>query len=636
MTPRFTILLPVHRPPVLLPYAVETVLGQSETDWELFIICDGAPQATVEAAQAFAAADSRITACVFAKGERLGEAHRHQVLQAARGEFVCQIADDDLWLRHHLREIAALLQSVEFGNLTVVNVNPDTPWTHSRHRLETPQVQARMRAERFNFFGPSDAGYRLSTYRRLPVGWSPAPPDLWTDLHMWRKFLALEGIAAGTRQTIQTVHMAASLRGDVSLTDREAETVKWIERIRQGLRFDLTFEDGPDGPHITFGRLAFEQSGPRQLRGPLLEQPSSKDDLPTVSEPTSIASPLLRLHVAAFAPLLLDIRGRLPSQALARDPALEVTFAAGLPIALPAAPAGQPKVIVLQRPFYPTEEQMLSDFTHILRNGWVIVIEVDDHPDFISSQLKRAVAGTEWSKYRHVHAVQTSTEALSGVFRPLNPHIRTFPNAVFDLPPFPEREGSPSVFYGAVSRGDFPVAVAASFKNLIGDNPRTQFVVVHDRAVFEALATKRKTFHPTLPYDAYLDAMAACDICLSPLQGAPGEEFKSDAKFLDASRGGVLTIASPTVYGDTIRDGVTGLIAKDLRDWDRQLRIALRNNDRRRAMARAAWEYVRDERMFASQAAERRDWYLSLWANREALTRDLLARVPALAARVAG
>lgn len=352
--------------------------------------------------------------------------------------------------------------------------------------------------------------------------------------------------------------------------------------------------------------------------------------------PEPDAAPPLRLHVAAFASTLLDIRGRLPSLALAADPALESTFAQGLPITLPATPADQPKVLVLQRPFYDTEERMLGDLTHILRNGWVVVIDVDDHPDFIARQQGRPQAATDWSKFAHVHAVQTSTPALAEAFRARNPQVKVFPNAVFDLPPFPERAGSPSVFYGAANRGPFPAQVAASLKNVIRDNPRTSFVVVHDRAVFDALPTKRKTFHPTLPYEAYLEAMAACDICLSPLQGTPGEAFKSDAKFLDAARGGVLMIASPVVYADTIRDGETGLIARDLRDWDRQLRIALRNGDKRRAMARAAWDYVRDERMFSGQTAERRDWYLGLWANREALTRDLLARVPALAARLAG
>ncbi|WP_421934697.1 glycosyltransferase [Phenylobacterium sp.] len=260
MTPRFSILLPIHRPPVLLPYAVETVLGQSEADWELFIICDGAPEATAEAARAFAAADPRITACVFPKGERFGEAYRHEVLQGARGDFVCQIADDDLWLRHHLREMAALLESVEFGALTAVEIYPDRPWTHSVYRLEDQAVRERMLRERFNFFGPSDVGYRMSTYRRLPVGWAPAPPDIWTDLHMWRKFLALDPILVGSRTTIQTVHMADALRVGMDLADREAETLKWMERIRRGLRFDLTIEDGPGGPRITNGRLAYDEA----------------------------------------------------------------------------------------------------------------------------------------------------------------------------------------------------------------------------------------------------------------------------------------------------------------------------------------------------------------------------------------
>ncbi len=258
MTPRFTILLPVHRAPALLPYAVETVIGQSESSWELFIICDGAPAATVEVARAFAARDSRIQAFAFEKGQRLGEAHRHLVLQQARGEFVAQIADDDLWLRHHLRELAALLAKVEFGNLTAVEIYPDKPWTYSRHQLDDRAVRERMRREAFNFFGPSDVGYWLSTYLRLPEDRAPAPPNIWADLHMWRKFLALEPLAAGSRLTVQTVHLAASLRGDMDLAEREAEARRWIERIRRGLRFQLTIEDGPDRPRIAGGMLVYD------------------------------------------------------------------------------------------------------------------------------------------------------------------------------------------------------------------------------------------------------------------------------------------------------------------------------------------------------------------------------------------
>ena len=67
--PTFTVLAPIHRPPDLLPFAIRSVLDQTRSDFELFIICDGAPEATAEAARAFAAQDRRIRAFVHPKGD---------------------------------------------------------------------------------------------------------------------------------------------------------------------------------------------------------------------------------------------------------------------------------------------------------------------------------------------------------------------------------------------------------------------------------------------------------------------------------------------------------------------------------------------------------------------------------------
>jgi hypothetical protein len=52
---------------------VETVLGQSESDRELFVTCDGASAATARAAEAFATANPPHHRLHFEKGERLGE-----------------------------------------------------------------------------------------------------------------------------------------------------------------------------------------------------------------------------------------------------------------------------------------------------------------------------------------------------------------------------------------------------------------------------------------------------------------------------------------------------------------------------------------------------------------------------------
>jgi glycosyltransferase involved in cell wall biosynthesis len=227
----FTVLLPVVRPPHLLPFAVASVLRQTQASFELFIICDGAPSETVDAARALAAPDPRVVVFPFPKGERHGELHRHQVLQQATGRYVCQIADDDQWFPDHLRQMERLLAKVEFGNVLHTFVSPkDEPGIFLAD-LADPTVQQRMKTEAWNFFGPTVSGYRLQTYRRMPVGWSPAPEGVWSDLFMWRKFLALEGISVGTRFVSTSLHFPASMRQQWSPQRRQEESKRYADLL---------------------------------------------------------------------------------------------------------------------------------------------------------------------------------------------------------------------------------------------------------------------------------------------------------------------------------------------------------------------------------------------------------------------
>lgn len=229
--PTFTILLPVHRSPAMLPYAIESVLAQERQDFELFVICDGTPQETVSCAQDFAARDNRIRLFVHSKGERHGEAYRDDALQNAHSTYVCQIGDDDLWFPTHLTEMAALLRTVDFGNLSHVEVRADGRVVSLSGDVGEAAVRQRMLQENFNFFGPTVAGYRLSAYRSLPVGWRPAPPELPTDLYMWRKFFAQEHLRFGTRMAVTTVKFAAHVRRNWSMDQRAAEVKEWAARV---------------------------------------------------------------------------------------------------------------------------------------------------------------------------------------------------------------------------------------------------------------------------------------------------------------------------------------------------------------------------------------------------------------------
>jgi len=338
----------------------------------------------------------------------------------------------------------------------------------------------------------------------------------------------------------------------------------------------------------------------------------------------------LHVHVAVLAPEIMDIRTHLPARAMRSDPELSVTHGKA-PIYLPTLARDAPKILVLQRPHYDELDTWRTNLAKCMKKGWLTVVEFDDHPHAPAAVMNRAPSALDWQRFGLYHAVQTSTVKLRDQFLPYNPEVRVFPNAVFDLPPFPRRTSPPRVFFGTIGRGKFAVEVASSLGRIGRDFPATKFIVVGDRAAFEALPVPDKSYHDILPYKDYLDLMSACEISLSPLADGPVEACKSDAKFLDAARGGVLTIASPTVYADTISDGVNGLIARQLDDWANLLALALADHDRRRAMARRAWEYVRDRRMFASQIPERREWYMDLWARRERLTDQLIARFPGLA-----
>jgi glycosyltransferase involved in cell wall biosynthesis len=363
--------------------------------------------------------------------------------------------------------------------------------------------------------------------------------------------------------------------------------------------------------------------------GGAVEEDPIADVKPHRADPRLGGHDVLYLHLGAFAPHLMDIRTRLPAEALKADPHLSVRYSEP-PVRLPELPAGKPKVVVLQRPGALPKSRWRKFMAHCIARQWVVVVECDDHPQAIA-QIRNAVASpTVWQKITHCHAVQTSTARLAAVFAARNPEVKVFANAVFDLPPFPDEPRPERVFYGAVGRGAFAVGLAASLGPVVRDFPDVEFVVVGDRDVFDALPTANKQYHPYLPYADYLDLMSGCTIALSPLEGREFQDCKSDAKFLDAARGGALTIASPTVYAQTIQDGINGLIAREQADWARLLALALGDPARRREMARRAWEYVRDRRLFADQIAERRDWYLDLWARRNALTARLIERCPDL------
>jgi glycosyltransferase involved in cell wall biosynthesis len=125
--------------------------------------------------------------------------------------------------------------------------------------------------------------------------------------------------------------------------------------------------------------------------------------------------------------------------------------------------------------------------------------------------------------------------------------------------------------------------------------------------------------------------MARCEIAFLPLSGTRFNSFKSDLKFVEAGAHRLAVLASPVVYGDTVRDGETGLIIRTPDDLRAALRRLLAAPDTARAMGEAARDWVKENRMLAGQVRARLAWYRSLWARRAALDAALLRRAPEIA-----
>lgn len=227
-----TILIPTFRHAAPLPYAIRSALTQEDVSVEVFVVGDGVEDDTRAALEPFLE-DERVRFFDNQKGERNGERHRHAALQCASGQIVCYLSDDDLLLPGHVSDLCGLLEGAEFAHSAPFYVAADGTLAYSPIDLALPAFRGLLTRGRWNHISLTGAGHTLDAYRRLRYGWRPAPPDIWTDLYMWRQFLELPSVRARTGRHITMLHFPDSHRKDVPVADRVAELETWWARSRE-------------------------------------------------------------------------------------------------------------------------------------------------------------------------------------------------------------------------------------------------------------------------------------------------------------------------------------------------------------------------------------------------------------------
>jgi GalNAc5-diNAcBac-PP-undecaprenol beta-1,3-glucosyltransferase len=254
--PTFTVVIPTFNNCQTLRYSIESVLNQTVSDFELFVVGDGCPAASKEIVNDFCQRDPRVVFFDNPKGPRHGELHRHAALQQARGRYVTYLSDDDLFLSNHLSVVLkAFEQGAEFVHTLLIHVIPPSLPSEERF-IELPELPGkrlflyrglidrpeslRELTEGHNFLSLSSVSHTLELYQKLPYGWRTTPQGIYTDLYMWQQFASLPGWKGAAIPQATLIHCAKSLRNEWSDEERLSELADWsLLMQREDLRMIL-------------------------------------------------------------------------------------------------------------------------------------------------------------------------------------------------------------------------------------------------------------------------------------------------------------------------------------------------------------------------------------------------------------
>ena len=300
------------------------------------------------------------------------------------------------------------------------------------------------------------------------------------------------------------------------------------------------------------------------------------------------------------------------------------------------------RIFINQRISFDTFTEGKIFFDTLSEAGYLYVEEIDDNPIIWRKSYER----NGWINFIGVHAVQTSTEYLADFIRQYNPVVKVFENHLRTISPlrnFKKQENSSvRIFFGAVNRDrDFQdiLPILNQFAQEYGD--KISFKIIANKELFDAVASTNKTLigDPNyyngqfVAYEKYEDALQNSDIALLPLLDNEFNRSKSDLKFVESAGNGAVVLASSVVYPKTVKDGVNGLIFRDKTEFAQKLRFLIDNKEKRWAMATAAYNYVKNNRLLSQHYEERLDWYFELLAKLPELIAAGQARIAKIAAK---
>lgn len=117
-----SVVIPTHNRADLLPRAIDSVLNQTYSNFEIIVVSDGSTDNTEEVVKSYSDKDSRIRFIGYSPA-RGGNIARNTGIEAAKGEYVAFLDDDDEWMPAKLeKQINVMESNLDIG-LVYTGVN---------------------------------------------------------------------------------------------------------------------------------------------------------------------------------------------------------------------------------------------------------------------------------------------------------------------------------------------------------------------------------------------------------------------------------------------------------------------------------------------------------------------------------
>ena len=100
MTPEISVIIPVYMMEKYLGACLESVLNQTFKDFEVVCVNDGSTDKSLEIINSYAQKDSRVR--VIDQKNQGGSVARNNALDAAKGDYICFLDNDDLYYPQYL------------------------------------------------------------------------------------------------------------------------------------------------------------------------------------------------------------------------------------------------------------------------------------------------------------------------------------------------------------------------------------------------------------------------------------------------------------------------------------------------------------------------------------------------------